>query len=217
MHVVRSSNTYCSPTLSPAKTVSVTFEGIAYTSQQAPQRPCDFHASLADALRPFNSIGHPILSRLCSAQDASREVTPYREAVRHVPRTNVPVVGDCPDSRAGLAKRKWDCPLHAFRLQWVDRGMSFSGTCLTFPSPGSLRYDGAVVRGAPWMIVSPTHPVRRRRYTTRTWLCRLVIVSAVGCRWRHLCNAFGVCACGGIRNPGCALRLRRGATLGSGM
>ena len=38
------------------------------------------------------------------------------DAVGQVPREDIPVVGDCPDFRAGLAKRKWDCPLHAFRL-----------------------------------------------------------------------------------------------------
>ncbi len=86
-----------------------------------------------------------------------------------------------------------------------------------FQSPGSPRYDRIVVRGAPWVIVRPAPPIRRRRYTTGTWLCWLVIVSALGRRCGHLCNAFGVCACFGIRNPGCALRLRRGATLGSGM
>jgi hypothetical protein len=50
--------------------------------------------------------------------------------LRQVPREGIPVVGDCPDFRAGLAERKWDCPLHAFRLQSVYRGMLFSGTCL---------------------------------------------------------------------------------------
>ncbi|MBL7042186.1 MAG: hypothetical protein ISR77_26355 [Pirellulaceae bacterium] len=33
-----------------------------------------------------------------------------------VPRKDIPVLGDCPDFRAGLAERKWDCPLHAFGL-----------------------------------------------------------------------------------------------------
>jgi len=32
------------------------------------------------------------------------------------PYTPARVVGDCPDFRAGIGERKWDCPLHAFRL-----------------------------------------------------------------------------------------------------
>jgi hypothetical protein len=38
------------------------------------------------------------------------------DAARQVARKSVPVVGDCPDFRVGLAERKWDCPLHALSL-----------------------------------------------------------------------------------------------------
>jgi len=50
--------------------------------------------------------------------------------MRQVPMNSMPMVGDCPDFRAGFAERKWDCPLLASMLPQVQPGMLFSGTCL---------------------------------------------------------------------------------------
>jgi hypothetical protein len=53
--------------------------------------------------------------------DGSKALITWTTSVRQVARKDVPVVGDCPDFRAGFAKRKWDCPLHAFRLLCVHQ------------------------------------------------------------------------------------------------
>jgi hypothetical protein len=70
-------------------------------------------------------------------------------------RNNIPAVGDCPDFRGGIAERKWDCPLHACRLDVAELGIFVLSACLTPQTRTSYNYagDGALFRAE---ALSPT-------------------------------------------------------------
>ncbi len=80
-----------------------------------------------------------------------------------------------------------------FRFQVSVFGIRVSGTssslyreAVVFHSPGSPRYGEAVVRGAPWVLVGKTHPIRRRRYTTVAMLPHFVVVWLIEHRFRQM-------------------------------
>jgi hypothetical protein len=83
--------------------------------------------------------------------------------------------------------KKWVMVTYAVSVSLFWQGLYADG--VESQSPGSRRGEAAE---RTLGYASHNTRVRRRRYTTGTWLRRVVIVSALDCRCRHLCNAFGV-------------------------
>jgi hypothetical protein len=116
------------------------------------------------------------------------------------------------------------CAVQRLRRRVRSVGMVWLREAVISRSPGSRERTlghGAIASGHTpkalynGKMIGPTiRPIRRRRLTIARVSSHFTAVSSRNRRLCHFSNPFGVCPSCGVPDPGCALRLRRGATLG---
>jgi hypothetical protein len=122
------------------------------------------------------------------------------------------------------AARPWAAQYNAFGVGNVRWAWCCYREAVIFQSPGSRERTlghGAIPPGHTpkalynGKMIGPTIcPIRRRRLTIARVSSHFTAVSSRNRRLCHFSNPFGVCPSCAVPDPGCALRLRRGATLG---